>query len=74
MAWINKVGPWVKVYTAKCSTQSSRALNGLICILGGVNWICLTECRSKLLSALKGRLQTGYSLSKNIAVGRESST
>lgn len=35
MAWINKVGPWVKVYTAKCTTESSRALNGLVCILGG---------------------------------------
>lgn len=42
----------------KGSTQSSRALIGLVCILGGANWLCLTECRSKLLSALKGRLQT----------------
>lgn len=79
--WMDKMVPCVKVCAANCT-------RGLMCYPGtqGPQWALLhpsrrqtgpvsTECRKKLLSGWKGgcRLQTGYSLSKNIAAGRKSS-
>lgn len=77
--WINELSHWVKVCAAKC-TPAPNALNGLFCILGGGKLGSVSaECRKKLLSGFNGRLQAtcklaGYSLSKNIADGRKSST
>lgn len=47
----------------------------LVQLGGGKLGPASTECRKKLLSGRKGgcRVQPGYSLSKNIAAGRESS-